>query len=174
MKKVQATSVGSQTLFKLLDLIPWFSTLLLCWIKSSLYLQVDAFCVGMEEPRSSHLSTAVLLSLEHGGSSSSYGLMFFIYMYLCAVCRGGIRMRRCKTQASYETSLTKSPKHPGKGKIHLDKVTDKKFINLVCNSFFVIDTWLKLLQEGGIPFPQDLSAICTEIGKNTSFVSPCI
>lgn len=119
------------------------------------------------------VSTGTLLSLQHGGIGCSSRVpvlrrLFSIHQLPCGLsavtCHRGICMTRCRTRARYEASLTKSPRHPVKSETHLDKVTDKNFINLVCN-FFVIDLWLKLLQEE-LPFPWNLSATRTEIGKN--------
>lgn len=61
----------------------------------------------------------------------------------------GMCMTRCRTRARHEASLTKCPRHPGRSKTHLDKVTDKNSINLVC---IIVDVWL--LQEGELPFPR--------------------
>lgn len=164
MKRVPATAVGSQALFKLTDLIPWFifnpfavlnqelalfgSRNFLLWDRGVVYL----------------LSAVVLAAGRQRCSSSFPALFRFIFFYIhslmCSVspvtCHRGICMTRCRTWARYEASLTKSPRHPVKSKTHLDKVTErkkKKIMNLVCNRV-VIDMWLELLQEVELPFPE--------------------
>lgn len=100
------------------------------------------------------LCRGVLLSL-HGctGCSSSFQSVLcgcFCCAFPPVTFHRGMCMTRCRTQARYEASLTKCPRHPGKSKTHLEKVTDKNSINLVC---IIVDVWLKLLQEGQLPFP---------------------
>lgn len=183
MKRVPATSVGSQALFKLTDLIPWFifnpfavlyqefalfgSRNFLLWDRGVVYL----------------LSIGTLLSLQQGGRGARVVFqfcldLFFFYIHslMCSVspvtCHRGICMTRCRTWARYEASLTKSPRHPVKSKTHLDKVTERKKkknhefgMQSRCNRYVT-----RAIARSRAPVSWDVSATCTEVGKNTSVV----